>query len=203
MQRLGIAQEGDPILTTRARPFDLPREAEDARRAVAQLASTLERVAQTHSFSKGMGLAAPQIGIARAVALAAPAGRETITLINPRIIDTSTETDEQYEGCLSFFDYRGTVPRPLTIDVEHADINGQLHITTFEHATARLVAHEIDHLEGRLYRSRMRAGVEPIHVSQYTGTGRAWSYDPGDNAQTKQDSHDSVRLLGRTPDGPD
>jgi peptide deformylase len=176
MRSLDIVQEGDPILTEVARPFDLPTEAEDARRVVAQLVSTLERVGQVHNFVKGMGLAAPQIGIGRAAAMIRTPEGETVTLLNPRISDESAETDEQYEGCLSFFDVRGKVPRPLAIEVEHQDIDGTTRITTFERGMARLVCHEVDHLFGLLYRSRMRPGVEPIPVSKYKGTGQQWTY---------------------------
>ena len=176
MASLGITQEREPVLTETARRFDLPAEAEDARRVVAQLASSLERVGQVHNFSKGMGLAAPQVGIGRAAAIVRTPGGETITLLNPKITDESAETDEQYEGCLSFFDVRGMVPRPLAIEVEHQDIDGTVHITTFERGTARLVCHEIDHLFGMLYRSRMKPGTKPIPVSTYKGTGQQWSY---------------------------
>ena len=176
MEALGIAQEGDAVLTEAARPFDLPEEAETARRVVAQLASSLERVGQVHNFSKGMGLAAPQIGIGRAAAIVRTRDGETITLLNPRITDESADRDDQYEGCLSFFDVRGMVPRPLAIEVEHQDIDGTVRITTFERGTARLVCHEIDHLSGMLYRSRMKAGIEPIPVSKYKGTGKRWDY---------------------------
>jgi peptide deformylase len=113
MRSLNITQEGDPILTEVARPFDLPLEAEDARRVVSQLVSTLERAGQVHNFVKGIGLAAPQIGIGRAAAVIRTPEGETVTLLNPRISDESADTDEQYEGCLSFFDVRGMVPRPL------------------------------------------------------------------------------------------
>jgi peptide deformylase len=176
MRSLDIAQEGDPVLTEVARPFDLPTEAEDARRVVSQLVGTLERVGQAHNFTKGMGLAAPQISIGRAAAVVRTPEGETVTLLNPRICDQSAETDEQYEGCLSFFDVRGMVPRPLAIEVEHQDIDGTTRITSFERGMARLVCHEVDHLFGALYRSRMRAGVEPISVSVYTGTGQQWTY---------------------------
>jgi peptide deformylase len=176
MRSLGIAQEGDPILSEVARPFDLPAEAEDARRVVANLVSGLDRVAQVHSFAKGMGLAAPQIGIGRAAAVIRTPDGETLTLLNPRICDESAETDEQYEGCLSFFDVRGKVPRPLVIEVEHTDIDGLVKITSFEKGLARLIGHEVDHLFGRLYRARMRPGVEPIPVSAYRGTGQDWTY---------------------------
>lgn len=176
MRSLDIVQEGDAILSEVARPFDLPAEAEDARRVVGRLVSSLERVAQVHSFAKGMGLAAPQIGIGRAAAVIRSPEGETITLLNPQICDESAEADEQYEGCLSFFDVRGKVSRPLSVEVEHQDVDGTTRITTFEHGIARLVCHEVDHLFGRLYRSRMRPGVDPIHVSVYQGTGQQWTY---------------------------
>lgn len=176
MRAVGIVQEGDPILTKTARPFALPDEAEDARRVVAELVSAAERASTVHVFGKGMGVAAPQIGIDRAAAIVRSPEGESITLFNPRIVEESPETDEQYEGCLSFFDVRGKVPRPLAISVEHVDIDGTERITIFEQGMARLVAHEVDHLHGMLYRQRMREGVNPIPVSEYRGTGSSWTY---------------------------
>jgi peptide deformylase len=177
MRGVGIVQEGDPILTKTARTFTLPDEAEDARRVVAELVSAAERAATVHVFGKGMGIAAPQIGIDRAAAIVRTPEGESITLFNPRIVEESPDTDEQYEGCLSFFDVRGKVPRPLAISVEHQDIDGTERITIFERGLARLVAHEVDHLHGTLYRTRMREGVYPIPVAEYRGTGKTWSYD--------------------------
>ncbi|AUI58445.1 peptide deformylase [Amycolatopsis sp. BJA-103] len=176
MASLGIVQDTDPALRQVARRFDLPTEAEDARRVVTELNSAAERVAQAHTFGKGMGVAAPQIGIDRAVAIVRTPDGEAITLFNPTIIESGGEVDEQYEGCLSFFDVRGRVPRPHVIHVEHADIDGQTKITVFERGVARLVAHEVDHLNGKLYTDRMRDGVEPIPVEQYRGTGSTWKY---------------------------
>lgn len=176
MRKIGIIQEGDPILTRPARQFALPAEAEDARRVVAELNSAADRAAQVHPFGKGMGVAAPQIGIDRAAAIVRTPEGEAITLLNPRIIEEAGEFDEQYEGCLSFFGVRGMVPRPMALHVEHTDIDGQQRITIFERGHARLVAHEVDHLHGMLYRARMRPGVEPIPVSEYKGTGSQWQY---------------------------
>ena len=93
-----------------------------------------------------------------------------------RIVEEAGSFDEQYEGCLSFFDVRGMVPRPMSISVEHTDIDGTQRITIFERGHARLVAHEVDHLHGTLYRSKMRPGVQPIPVSEYRGTGQTWQY---------------------------
>ncbi|WP_308218461.1 peptide deformylase [Streptomyces hygroscopicus] len=91
--------------------------------------------------------------------------------------DRSEETDEQYEGCLSFFDVRGLVPRPLKITVETASLTGEAVITVYERGLARLIHHEIDHLNGLLYTARMRTGVDPIPVEEYRQTGRAWAYE--------------------------
>ncbi|MEU1503740.1 peptide deformylase [Kitasatospora sp. NPDC005748] len=74
--------------------------------------------------------------------------------MNPRITDHASETDEQFEGCLSFFDVRGMVPRPLRITVEATNLDGQPVTTTYERGLARLIHHEIDHLDGLLYTAR-------------------------------------------------
>ncbi|RMI46844.1 formylmethionine deformylase [Actinomadura harenae] len=179
MKTAGIVQQGDPILNAVAERFDLPAEAEQARDLVDQLFAAMQRVREHHVFGKGMGLAAPQIGVGRAAAVVQPPGDDAdpIVLLNPRVVDASPDTDEQYEGCLSFFDVRGMVPRPLRLEVEHTTAHGQRTITVFEDALARLVAHEVDHLHGHLYLDRMRPGTEPISVSEYKGTGKAWGYE--------------------------
>ncbi len=177
MNALGVVQEGDLVLRRPARLFSLPVEAEDARRVISELHSATQRVTAVHTFGKGMGIAAPQLGIERAAAIVWPPGTaDVITLLNPRIIETGDETDEQYEGCLSFFDIRCLVKRPLVIHVEHQDINGDRHITIFERGVARLVAHEIDHLHGVLCRDHLAPSVQPIPVDQYRGTGAGWHY---------------------------
>ncbi|WP_211258894.1 peptide deformylase [Spirillospora albida] len=164
MKAAGIVQHGDPILSRTARPFHLPSENESANEVVDRLFAAMQRVREHHVFGKGMGLAAPQIGINRAAAIVQPPDpdAEPLVLLNPRVIGTSAETDEQYEGCLSFFDVRGLVPRPLQLEVEHTRSDGQRSIIVLEAGLARLAGHEIDHLYGRLYTERMRNGVEPI-----------------------------------------
>jgi peptide deformylase len=129
-------------------------------------------------FRKGVGLAGPQLGLPYAIAVVRPPerGGEPVVLLNPRIVGESGETDEQYEGCLSFFDHRGLVSRPLRIEVEHARYDGTRVITVFEQALARLVGHEIDHLQGRLYVDRMPAGAPLLPVEDYRQTGSPWAY---------------------------
>ncbi|MFF5668237.1 peptide deformylase [Streptomyces griseofuscus] len=178
MRDLGVVQHGAGILAEPARAFDLPAEREEAERLTDELFAAIERIGQVHPFAKGMGIAAPQIGIGRAAAVVQPPGdAPAIILLNPQITDRSGEMDEQYEGCLSFFDVRGLVTRPLEITVETTALTGETVTTVYERGLARLVHHEIDHLDGLLYTARMRAGVAPIPVEEYRQTGRAWMYD--------------------------
>jgi peptide deformylase len=178
MRGIGIVQRGSDLLRQRARAFQLPREEAAARDAVISLLSALDRLETLHDFSKGVGLAAPQIGLGVAAAIVRPPehAAEPVVLLNPRVLGESRDTDEQYEGCLSFFDYRGIVERPLRIEVEHARFDGTRIITSFEEAMARLVSHEIDHLEGRLYVDRMAAEASLVPVGEYHQTGKPWSY---------------------------
>lgn len=178
MKAAGIIQRGDPILGRTARPFDLPSEAEEANDVIDQLFAAMQRVREHHVFGKGMGLAAPQIGIECAAAIVQPPDPEAdpLVLLNPRVTNTSPDTDEQYEGCLSFFDVRGLVPRPLHLEIAHTRIDGSTAITVLDASMARLASHEIDHLYGHLYTDRMREGLAPIPVERYSGTGQAWEY---------------------------
>ncbi|MBF6176000.1 peptide deformylase [Nocardia blacklockiae] len=178
MRDLGIIQSGATILTRPATPFDLPAEADTARAIVDDLRSAMDRVQRVHPFAKGMGIAAPQIGVGRRAAVVQPPGDNTepIILLNPRIVAHSDDEDEQYEGCLSFFDVRGIVPRPLSLTIETTTLTGALTTTEYRNGLARLIHHELDHLDGILYTARMRPDLKPIPLSEYRHTGRAWSY---------------------------
>ncbi|MEU7484849.1 peptide deformylase [Streptomyces sp. NPDC042319] len=68
-------------------------------------------------------------------------------------------------------------PRPLQITVETTALTGQRASTDYERGLARLIHHEIDHLDGLLYTARMRTGVAPIPVEEYRQAGRAWAYE--------------------------
>jgi peptide deformylase len=178
MTAAGIVQRGDDRLRQPARPFRLPDDEARAREIVARLRAALDRIGELHSFGKGMGLAAPQLGLAWAAAVVRPPDDETepLVLLNPRVVDAAAETDEQYEGCLSFFDVRGLVSRPLRLLVEHESYAGARVITAFEQGMARLVGHEIDHLEGRLYTDRMAPGEALVPLEEYGEVGRPWRY---------------------------
>lgn len=167
MRALGIRQVGEPVLSEPAERFELPREAEDAQRIVAELIDRATLVSGVHRFEHGMGLSAPQLGVPRAAAVVIPPEDAPIVLLNPTVVDLSVETVDGYEGCLSFFDVRGLVPRPRAVDVEHFGRLGERRLTRFRFGMARLVLHEIDHLNGVLYESRMRLGARTISVEEY------------------------------------
>jgi peptide deformylase len=179
MRDLGVVQRGDAVLTELTRPFDLPAEKSVATRIVDHMVATMHRIRRVHPFAKGSGLAAPQIGVARSVAVVLPAepGASHIVLCNPRIVDSCDVTDEQYEGCLSFFDVRGLVPRPLQITVTYVSLDGEPTRAVFHRGLARLVNHEVDHLNGILYPTRMLPGVDLLPVEKYHQLGQAWSYE--------------------------
>ncbi|MFE5076977.1 peptide deformylase [Streptomyces halstedii] len=178
MRDLGVVQHGVGILAEPARAFDLPVERDEAERITDELFAAMERIGQVHPFAKGMGIAAPQSGIGRAAAVVQPPGdAPAIILLNPKIITRSDEADEQYEGCLSFFDVRGLVLRPLKITVETTALTGETVTTVYERGLARLIHHEIDHLNGLIYTVRMLPGNEPIPMEEYRQTGSSWVYD--------------------------
>ena len=177
MAAAGIIQRGAEVLHAPGRWFDLPRESALAEETVERLGSALVHVQRLHRFRKGIGLAAPQLGLSLAAAVVRPVGaREPIVLLNPRVVAASADTDEQFEGCLSFFDVRGLVGRPLRLTVESATIAGERIRVTYEQAVARLVAHEVDHLNGQLYTDRMSADAPLVPVTQYDQADQPWVY---------------------------
>lgn len=123
---------------------------------------------------QGLGIATPQIGITRAAAVVQPAesGAGPIVVLNPRVTDVSEESDEQYEGHLSFFNVRGKVSRPLRMTVETTSLNAATVTNVYQRGPYHLVKYEIDHLDGPLYTDRMQSGVLPIRVEEYRQTGR-------------------------------
>ncbi|MFJ2629012.1 peptide deformylase [Streptomyces sp. NPDC087532] len=94
---------------------------------------------QARDFSgKGVGLAAPQIGMGRSAAVVRPAEADPIVLLNPRVTRASGAVDEKYEGCLSFFDVRAPVSRPLHITVESVTLDCSTTVRDFTRGDAGL-----------------------------------------------------------------
>jgi peptide deformylase len=110
--------------------------------------------------ARGVGLAAPQIGIARRIAVIDVTFKEDpdaqLVLINPEIIHKEGR-HAQSEGCLSIPDFRENVSRAKVVTVRAQDLSGKLFEKTGEDLLARALLHETDHLNGKLYISHISA----------------------------------------------
>jgi peptide deformylase len=119
------------------------------------LHNTVNNLLSAMYASDGLGLAAPQVGINYQLIVFNESGtsdeRDTeIVMCNPVIKSLSEETWVDTEGCLSFPRIHGKVRRPMSVDIEYQDIDGNSMEISFEKMSARIFLHEFDHLKGKL-----------------------------------------------------
>ncbi len=139
-----IRTEGEDILRMKCKPV---KEVTDSTRKL------IEDMFDTMYDSNGVGLAAPQIGILRRIAVIDDTLGNKIALINPVI--TSKEGEQTCtEGCLSLPGYQGEVVRAKKIHVDATDVNGEPLSFDAEDFFAVVCQHEIDHLDGVLYKDK-------------------------------------------------
>jgi len=139
-----IRQYPDPVLRLTARQVE---EFDDG------LAALVERMGRLMLEARGVGLAAPQIGISRRVLVYQPSEEEPVTgLVNPQITSRSDETESADEGCLSLGAAAVIVPveRPVAVTIEAASPDGRALTIEAEGLEARVLQHEVDHLDGVL-----------------------------------------------------
>ena len=108
--------------------------------------------------ARGVGLAAPQIGVSKQIAIMNPEPEDDaklIKMINPRIVAVSDEKVKIEEGCLSVPGVRADVERPERVTVLYQDENGKERTLEAEGLLARIVQHELDHLNGVLFIDRL------------------------------------------------
>ncbi len=167
---LDIVEAGHEVLRTVARPVDLAG-ADPA--ALAELAELAGSMAETMRDAPGVGLAANQVAVAirlaviedRAEYLAdvapevlAEREREPFNLqvlVNPAFSVVGDEVREWFEGCLSVPGYTALVPRWRRVRVQATDLDGEPIAYEAVGWQARILQHEVDHLDGRLYVDRM------------------------------------------------
>ena len=133
------------------------REVKEIDERVLQL---LDDMAETMRSANGLGLAAPQVGVLRRIAVI-DVGEGIIELINPKIISTSDELIKDIEGCLSVPGKWGYVERPKIVAVRALDRNGKEIEITGEGILARALCHETEHLEGCLFVDKVLEYVDP------------------------------------------
>lgn len=155
---LAVAQRGEVILTLKAASVTT-LELNSAwlnELAAAMQATMLER--------NGVGIAAPQVYVSKRVIIVAsrPNPRypdapemDTVVMVNPEILEKSESTILGEEGCLSVPDKRGQVARAEMVRVKYLTLQGKLVETVFHGFPARIVQHEVDHLDGVLFVERI------------------------------------------------
>lgn len=132
------------ILTQKTKEVDVINE------DIIQLLDDLYDTMVEHD---GVGIAAPQINVGLRVAIV-ELGEDILEMINPIIIETRGE-EEDVEGCLSFPDLFGMVKRPTYVKMEASDREGRIYELEAEDFEARAILHEIDHLDGVLFDSKI------------------------------------------------
>lgn len=121
-----------------------------------QLETLLEDMYDTMVAADGLGIAAPQIGVDLQVAIVDMGdGQDVIELINPEVVAIGGK-DTDIEGCLSFPDLYGEVERPYYVKVEAQERDGSIYEIEAEDYTARALLHEIDHLNGVLFNTKIK-----------------------------------------------
>lgn len=150
-----IVKEGDEVLSKICRPVE---KFDD------KLAELLDDMAETMELADGVGLAAPQIGVLRRVVVV-NVGDGVIELINPKIIEQSGE-QRDVEGCLSCPGEYGITMRPMHVVVEAQNRNGSSFTVEGEDLKARAFCHELDHLDGILFKKRAIRMLKPEEMEE-------------------------------------
>lgn len=147
-----IREQGDPVLGQMAREVDLEELGSP------EIQSVIDDLVATLRSTTGVGLAAPQIGESLRICVV---DKPLTVLVNPVITPFGEEVDSSWEGCLSVPGMRGEVRRPQTVRVEAIGRRGQKIDALWTKFRAIVVQHEVDHLNGILYVSRMQGSLVP------------------------------------------
>jgi peptide deformylase len=140
-----IRQYGDPVLRMRA---------SDVQSFGGDLQRLIERMTALMQDANGVGLAATQAGVLQRVLVMQPPDSDAFALVNPTVASRSDELDTDDEGCLSLQGVTMPVERSVTITIAGKDEQGNDVSIDFEGLAARVVQHELDHLDGVLILDR-------------------------------------------------
>jgi peptide deformylase len=174
MAILKVARLGHPVLRTVTAPVS-PREIQ-----ARGFQKFIDDMIETMKEYDGVGLAADQVHESKQIAVLEVAtnprypDKPTVpltVLINPKISPLTDEMEEDWEGCLSIPELRGRVPRYKTIRVQAWDRNGKDLEFSAEDFHARVIQHEWDHLNGKVYLDRM---ADLSTLTFLTELGRYW-----------------------------
>ncbi len=163
-----IAQLGHPVLRLVAAPVRLP--------LTAELRTLIDDMLVTLREAEGVGIAAPQVHASHAIFIVAsrPSARypdapemAPQVMINPEILESSTEMVRGWEGCLSIPGMRGDVPRHRHIRVRYHTPDGPAIDRELDDFVARIFQHEQDHLQGIVFFDRLESTRDIITEKEY------------------------------------
>jgi peptide deformylase len=168
---LKVALLGNPVLRLKAKPVDLKGIQPE------RLKILVQEMTETMREYDGVGLAAPQVHLSLQIAVMESdqsprypdAQKIPLTvLINPQVRSASRVQEEDWEGCLSVEGLRGRVPRWRAVDVETSNVRGEQIRFRAEGFFARVIQHEADHLNGKVFLDRMKDFSTLTHPKEYT-----------------------------------
>lgn|SRR5512138_1612001 len=139
---------GDPVLRAKADPVESVTE---------EIRTLIRDMFDTMYAEDGVGLAAPQVGVSQRVIVVDPRDDEVqpFALVNPEIREASAETELGEEGCLSLPGLKEMVDRPARVSVSGLNDEGEPVTIRAEGLLARILQHEIDHIDGILFIDRV------------------------------------------------
>ena len=165
-----VRKLGDPILKTKARSVE---------RFDVELREEVERMAALMHDALGVGLAAPQVGIShRVIVYRIEPDSPTVALVNPQIAWSSRDEEIAEEGCLSIPLVHVDVERPVAVLVHAHDERGDELVVEATGLEARVIQHEVDHLDGvlildRTSREQRKAAMRALREAEQAAAGVA------------------------------
>ncbi len=148
IEQLGLVFYPHPVLRTKAKPLDAVTD---------QVCAVISRMFEIMHQAKGVGLAAPQVGLSWRLFVANPTGQpqDDLAFINPTLSQPARETADHEEGCLSLPHVTASIRRPQAVTIDALDTQGQPFSLSSDDLAARVWQHEYDHLDGVLILDRM------------------------------------------------
>jgi peptide deformylase len=163
-----IIQLGDPVLRQKAAWVENTQD--------KYIQKLIDDLTVTVAQANGVGIAAPQVAASYRLFIVASRPNlrypnapvmEPTAMINPRIVDHSTEIVKGWEGCLSVPGIRGLVPRYKHLTIAYTDRNGKLKKQELTDFVARIFQHEYDHLDGVVFVDRVENSLDMITEDEY------------------------------------
>ena len=165
---LEVAELGNPVLRLPTEPIENVYD--------PYIQCLIDNLLKTIKKQNGVGIAAPQVSESLQLFIVASRPNlrylnaptmEPTAMINPQIIAYSDEQVKDWEGCLSVPGLRGQVMRSKEIEVVYTDRKGRSHQQVFTDFVARIIQHEFDHINGRVFIDRVENTRELMSESEY------------------------------------